>query len=121
MKKVHRLKFFLDENVDVRLATILRKKGHEAIICPKGLQNGEVFALAQKESCIFLTNDKHFTQTSLFNPKKSAGIIVFYIHPPKVINLASALARLLSIIDPSEFSRKLFMLREDGVELVKEN
>lgn len=113
------LKFFLDENVDVRLASFLRKKGYKAFVCPKGLKNGAVFALAQEKSCVFLTNDKHFIQTNIFNPVSSAGIIVFYIHPPKVINLAVALEHLLETVKPVALSGKLFMLGKDGAELIK--
>lgn len=112
-------KFLLDENVDIRVKSHLEKRGFRVLICPKGIKNGEVAALAQKKSCILLTNDKDFANPDLFKPSEFSAIIVFHIHPPKLENLASALDKLFQNIPPAELAGKLMILGEDGVEIIK--
>ncbi|MDZ7586547.1 MAG: hypothetical protein U0946_02225 [Patescibacteria group bacterium] len=83
----------LDENVDVRLTSFLKKLGFSVLVCPKGLKNGAV------------------------GPSESAGIVVFRVHPPTLSKLESALAGLLKEVSPGEFSGKVFLLSETGVEI----
>ncbi len=90
------LKFLLDENVDVRVATFLRDQGYSVLLCPKGITNGAVAALAKKENRVLLTNDTDFTH----NPQKAKvdhpSVIVFRIHPPSVVLLTNALREFLT-------------------------
>jgi len=118
-EKSSKPKFLLDENVDVRLGSYLKKQGFSVSICPKGLKNGAVFSLAQRKSCILLTNDKDFANPDLFKPSKQSAIIVFRIHPPKLNNLIKGLSRLLSSFTPNQLAGKLVVLGEEGLEIIK--
>lgn len=118
MKKSPQLTFLLDENVDVRIASFLTKLGFSTTICPPSIKNGEVIKLAKKESRILLTNDKDFLNTDLYYPSQTAGIIVFRIHPPSLSNLTSALGKILDNVKPEEFSGKLYIVRQDAVEIM---
>lgn len=111
-KKIASLKFLLDENVDVRIASYLREKGFSVYICPKGLKNGDVTALAVKEDCILLTNDTDFIQTHYSKQKDIPGIIVFRIHPPDKEKLCKALDNLLSKAKENELIGKVHLLEE---------
>lgn len=116
-KSAPNLKFLLDENVDVRLASYLKKRGFSVMICPKGITNGNVMSLARRKSCILLTNDKDFANSDMYKPSQFAGIVVFRIHPPKLKNLTTALEWLLVEISPDEFTGKLFVVGEGGIEI----
>lgn len=116
-KKPLKLKFLLDENVDVRLSSFLKKLGFSVLVSPKGLKNGSVLALADKESCILLTNDKDFANLGTVKSSKSAGVVVFRVHPPTLSKLESALTRLLKEFSLQEFPGKVFLLSETGVEI----
>jgi len=117
LKKTARLKFLLDENVDVRLTSFLRKHGYFVLLSPKGLTNGAVVSLAGEKSCILLTNDKDFANLELITSSDVIGIVVFRIHPPELAKLESALKRLFEIIPPEEFVGKVLLLSEEGVEI----
>lgn len=112
-----KLKFLLDENVDVRLASFLERRGFSVLFPSKGLKNGAVASLAKKESSVLLTNDRDFANTDLFKPSEFAGIVVFAIHPPLLSKLESTLLRLFEEFSPEEFSGKIFLLSESGVEV----
>lgn len=108
------LKFLLDENVDIRVASFLQEKGTQVTIVPKGLVNGKVLALAKATRSILLTNDSDFANQRMYPPEKFAGIVIFRIHPPLIRKLTSALRVLLTKVEPSAFEGKLFILTEHG-------
>lgn len=109
-KKPVKLKFLLDENVDVRLASFLKKLGFSVLVSPKGLKNGAVLALTEKESCVLLTNDKNFVNLEAVKSSKLAGIVVFRVHPPKLSELESALSKLLGGFFQKIFRQSIFAL-----------
>ena len=115
--KTAKLKFLLDENVDVRLASFLKESGFSVLISPKGLENGSVLELAEKESCVLLTNDKDFILSDLSKSSKVVGIVIFRVHPPSLSKLTLALSKLLEKISPEKFAGKVFLLSEAGVEI----
>ena len=72
------MKFLLDENVHQGFCSFLRGLGHEVILSPKGVKNGEVFKLAQQQECILLTRDADFTAEHYKN-KLHLGIILLRV------------------------------------------
>lgn len=88
------LKFLLDENVDVRVALFLKKHGYSVLLCPKGLKNGAVLALAKKENNVLITNDTDFANPDLHGFAQTAGIVVLRLHPPKLESTPFLLAPL---------------------------
>ena len=76
------MKFLLDENFEYRLASFLRKAGHNVTAIghdhPHGLSDQEVLALAYKEHRIILTNDhSDFGELIFRSHAPHAGIILF--------------------------------------------
>jgi predicted nuclease of predicted toxin-antitoxin system len=76
------MKFLLDQSAERRLATYLRKLGHDvkvvAIDYPPGISDAEVLAHAYKESRIVLTNDKGDFGELIFRQLHAhAGVILF--------------------------------------------
>jgi len=113
-KKQPPIAFLLDENVDIRLSSLLKNKGYSVLRVPAGIKNGAVIKLAQKENCILLTNDKDFANPLLFPKLKYQGIIVFHIHPPDIQKLTMSLERLLSKLKPEDTYGKIFLVEENG-------
>jgi len=109
-------KFLLDENVRIEVKTLLESKGLSAEYASKGINNSKLAALAKKENLVLLSRDSGFLNTSIFPPKEYAGIVVFMIHPPTAEKLANALSSLLAEV--KEFKGKLFVVEEDGFEVV---
>lgn len=109
--------FLLDENVDIRVSSFLKDRGHQVLICPKGLKNGAVLQLARKRNCILITNDSDFANPGLHDFTKTAGIVVFRLHPPKLESILSALRKLLNAVPTSQFPKTLFIVTKVGIEI----
>lgn len=109
-----KIRFLLDENVDVRISSLLKDKGYDVSRVPAGIKNGAVIALTQKENRILLTNDKDFTNPLLYSKLKSPSIIVFHVHPPDIPKLTSALERLLGRLTIADAHGKIFLVEENG-------
>lgn len=105
-------KFLLDENVDARLATQIKLKGWVAVFTPKGLKNGEVIALAQKEKLVLLTNDTDFADSNRYASINPAGIIVFIIHPPDIDKLIQVLLDFLAKKTPAQLEGEIAVLTD---------
>lgn len=103
-------KFLLDENVDVRVATYLREQGYSATICPKGITNGAVAAIAKKENRVLLTNDTDFTHSPHKASDIHPGIIVFRIHPPSAVLLINALQDILNRLAGKTLAGRVYIL-----------
>jgi predicted nuclease of predicted toxin-antitoxin system len=76
------MKFLLDQNVERRLASILRNLGHDvkavSIDYPAGILDREVLDYAFKENRILLTNDKgDFGELIFRNHHPHSGVILF--------------------------------------------
>jgi predicted nuclease of predicted toxin-antitoxin system len=76
------MKFLLDQNVERRLASILRNLGHDvkvvSIDYPAGILDRKVLDYAFKENRILLTNDKgDFGELIFRNHHPHSGVILF--------------------------------------------
>lgn len=109
----------LDENVDIRIASVLKNHGYSVSVCPKGITNGELFSLAKRKGCVLITNDKDFANPDLHNLVNSPGVVVLRIHPPSVENTTEAMEKLLSIFSPVGFIGKLLVVNANGVEIIE--
>lgn len=113
------LKFLLDENVDIRVSLFLKEKGNRVLLCPKGLKNGAVLELAQKQNCVLITNDTDFANPDPHDFSQTAGIVVLQLHPPKLESTLSALEKLLNTVPARHFSKTLFTVTKAGIEITR--
>lgn len=116
----HQMKhsFLLDENVDIHLASVLKNRGHSVSVCPKGITDDRLLSLAKRKKCVLVTNDKDLADPDLHPPVKSAGIIVFRIHPPSAENISEAFENLLDTSATLDFAEKTFIISRTGVEII---
>ena len=111
------MKFLSDENIKRRLVKLLIEAGHSVKLVEKGTKNSSLFILAKKEERILLTADTDFSNTALYPPKNSAGIIVLRIFPPTLENQRKSLFKLLSRVKEEEFSGKLIEVWKEGFKI----
>jgi predicted nuclease of predicted toxin-antitoxin system len=88
----------LDENLPFRLATPLKKLGHdvdtvydERLI---GRVDNEIWEVAQKESRFLITQDLDFSDLRKFAPGSHHGILLVRLHSPNRKNLAGRVIEL---------------------------
>lgn len=110
------LKFLLDENIRIEVKKFLESKGFSVEYAEKGISNGKLISLSKNKGFILLTRDKDFINVSLFPPKDLFGIIVLTIHPPLAEKLIKSLKLLLGLV--KEFKGKLFIVKEEGFEII---
>ena len=113
------LSFLLDENVDIRVAGFLKNRGCPVTLCPKGLNDNDVLALAKRNSQVLITFDKDFASPDLYRPAGTTGIIVLRVHPPKLKSIQLLLKNLLDSVPVDKFSETLFVATETGVEIIQ--
>lgn len=106
----------LDENVPTKIGSYLESKGYRVFLTPKGIKNGQVVALANKEKTTLITHDTDFVEATSSPSPVLYGVIVFRIHPPLIEKLCSSLEKILR--DVTEFQNKKFLLDEIGYTIV---
>lgn len=88
--------FILDENIDARFASYLRKKGFIVKSCSKGISDEKLLEFTIKTRGILVTNDNDFSNSDRYLPRDhSYGIIVFSIHPRLLAQLTSCFEQML--------------------------
>ena len=94
------MKFLLDDNIDVRLADVLREQGHDdtaiARDYPHSLDDPDVLAIAQREDRILITNDTDFGELVVRERRPHAGVILFRVRPATFTHQRDRLAQVLA-------------------------
>ena len=110
------VEFLLDENVDVRLQDTLTKFGCKSSFVKKGAVDKQIFEMVKSEGLILLTNDKDFA-SDVYTVNNSCGIIVFMIHPTRLLNLERGLDELFKKMKPKDLYGKTVILFENSAEV----
>ena len=109
------MRFLLDENIHHGLISVLTEWGHDVKVSPKGLANGEVFALAVSEGRALVTHDTDFAK-KLF-PATHPGIVVVKVPSRRFEQLKQSMRQLLEKKkSPQDFSGMLILLWENKLE-----
>ena len=112
------VKFLRDENVKRRLERFLKQQGVDIISKPKGLSNGKLAEFSLSEQRILVTNDKHFTNSSVFPKEKIFSIVLLRIPQDKSELLIEEFSKLLEKKSSlKDFEGYLITLYEDRFEL----
>jgi len=100
------MKIKLDENLPLRLATLLRNLGHDVhTTLEEGLSGSsdpEIWERAQRESRFLITQDLDFSDSRQFAPGSHCGILLVRLRSPS----RSALIERLSALFESENVRE---------------
>ena len=109
------MRFLLDENVHQKLISFLSNLGHDVILGPKRLSNGDLLNLAIREKRILITHDTDFAATPI--TVTHTGIILVKIPPRNIDPLKASFERLLARKKSAEeFGCKLVLLFADRSE-----
>ena len=114
------MKFLLDENCELRLARLLRERGHDVTVIvrdyPTALPDVAVLDIAEREGRILLTNDQDFQRLVVERHRPHAGVIFFRVPQGRIALKLSRLSYLLE-----EYADRLdqfILVTEHTVEIV---
>lgn len=115
------LKFKIDENLPVEVATLLADAGYDAITVSQQMLGGHpdagVSEVCRNEGRAILTLDLDFGDIRLYPPREYAGIVVLRLvrlNKPTVLN---AVQRLLPILVHEPLVGKLWIVDETRVRI----
>lgn len=92
------ISILVDENVDYRIVTELRKRKYKVISVaenPKGVADADIIDLALGMNSLILTEDSDFGQLIFVDRKKSLGIIFLRYFATDYFRIATQLIRLI--------------------------
>lgn len=92
------MRILADESVEGEVVARLRSAGHDVAYIPEtsaGLRDDEVFARANAENRVLLTEDKDFGDLAFFYGNRSSGIVLLRAHGADVAAKASLVAEVL--------------------------
>lgn len=115
---MNELRLLLDENIKKELLRLLKSEGYDVIKAPKGYANGELGKISKSEQRILVTNDRHFTDSSVFPKEKIFSVVWLKIPQDKLESLLKAFSKLLKETKPEDFEGKLIILKEEEFEIV---
>lgn len=116
--KDNKLRFLFDENVKKELLLYLKLEKYDVALAPKGFMNGKLAEISVSDRRILVSNDKHFTNSSLFPKEKIFSVVWLRIpqnRPDLLIKSFSTLLKEKSEVN--DFKDNLIILREEGFEI----
>lgn len=114
------MKFILDENFPLAARTLLEQLGHEVIAPPafhKGMDDHQLFDIAQQSNAILLTTDRDFFHTIPFLFKKHTGVIVVALKRPNRESILNRLNLFLEGYDLTQMEDSVVELRDNSFAL----
>jgi len=113
----------LDENLPIRLATLLKELGHDVHTLHDerliGHADSEIWEAAQKESRFLITQDLDFSDSRRFAPGSHHGILLVRLHSPNRGNLVGRIAELFRTEDVREWARCFVVATERKIRVLK--
>lgn len=111
------MKFLLDENVHKGLYSFLYKLGYDVKLCPKSIENGEVFKLSLSEQRLLITRDKRFIDNP-YSSFEHLGVWLLRIRPKDLETQKLRISELLEQFSPEEFKCKVIILSDENFEFL---
>ena len=115
------MKFLTDENISTFTVSFLRNLGHEVKDIKEeklyGIDDVEVFALAQKENRILITLDKDFGKIVYLPPQKHAGIIFLRITPTIDTRINHRLTALFEKYSEADIRHKFVVVTNKTIKI----
>ena len=113
----------LDENLPLRLATLLRDLGHAADTVHDekltGHPDREIWEAAQKESRFLITQDLDFSDSRKFVPGSHRGILLLRLHSPNRKSLVGRVVEIFQKESVGEWAGCFIVATERKVRVLK--
>jgi len=111
----------LDENVDLRVISLLRLAGHDvATVQGQGLSSApdvEVINVCRREGRGLVTSDRGFGNRIRFNPSDYAGIVVIRLPPRPTFEVwREAIETLILGLEQAEIEGKLWIIQQGNIQ-----
>ena len=117
------MKIKLDENLPLRLATLLKNFGHDVhAVHDEGLighADSEIWEGAQKESRFLITQDLDFSDSRQFAPGSHHGILLIRLRSANRRNLIERVAELFQKENASEWSGCFVVATERKIRVLR--
>ena len=117
------MKIKLDENLPLRLATVLNDLGHDVHTTREeglsGRADHEIWRVAQRESRFLITQDLDFSDSRKFAPGSHCGILLVRLRSPSRRALLELVTVLFQTEDVSQWERCFVVATERKLRLVK--
>ncbi|MEG4532827.1 DUF5615 family PIN-like protein [Microcoleus sp. D2_18a_D3] len=115
------MKLKLDENVDLRVVTLLRLAGHDVETVPnEGLTSApdvELINVCRQEERCLVTADRGFGNRMRFNPSEYAGIVVIRLTSrANFTEWREAIETLILGLEQAEVFGKLWIIRQGTIQ-----
>lgn len=117
------LRFKVDENLPMEVATLLRSAGYDADTVLDEALGGEldqnVAARCLTEQRVIVTLDTGFTDIRTYPPASHAGLIVLRLRRQDKPHVMNQIHRLLPILANSSVDRRLWIVEEGRIKVRK--
>jgi len=115
------MKFKIDENLPIELATLLQNEGYDASTIYsedlKGAKDPTVIAVCQQEQRVLITLDLDFADIKTYPPKDYAGIIVLRVYKQDKPYLISFFQKLIPAIGQHPLEGHLWIVEEGKIRI----
>lgn len=115
------MKFKIDENLPVDLASLLRDEGHDAATVSDqqlaGAADPDVVARCRAEARILITFDLDFSDIRAYPPDRHHGLVVMRLRQQDRDHVLRTFRRLLPLLDEEELTERLWIVDEDRVRI----
>jgi len=117
------MKIKLDENLPVRLASVLNSYGHDVHATRQealsGHPDAEIWEAAQNESRFLITQDLDFSDARKFAPGSHCGILLVRLRSPSRKALIDRVTSLFQTEDVEKWERCFVVASERKLRVLK--
>ena len=117
------MKIKLDENLPLRLSSLLKELAHDVHTVHDEQRTGhpdsEIWEAAQEESRFLITQDLDFSDTRRFEPGSHHGILLVRLHSPSRRDLIERVVELFQSENPAEWTGCFVVATERKIRVLK--
>lgn len=115
------MRFKIDENLPIDLASLLRNNGHDAETVHDedmtGASDPDIAARCQDEGRVVVTFDLDFSDIRAYPPDQHPGLLVLRLERQDRDHVLTTFGRLLPVLEEEEIARRLWIVDEDRIRI----
>ncbi len=115
------MRFKVDENLPVEVATALREAGHDAPTVldqeAGGMADADLAALLKQEGRALVTLDQGFGDIRSHPPADFSGLVVLRLKRQDKVHLLAVLPRLIATLERESLERRVWIVEETRIRI----
>ena len=115
------MKFKVDENLPVEVATLLRQNGYDTVTVLEqelgGKPDPDIALACQQESRALITIDTDFADIRAYPPRQFAGLIVLRLKRQDKLSVVNVLSRLIPVLSSEPLDGYLWIVEENRIRV----